>query len=57
MTPPWLDFRTVKTPEALAVGSLIRYRLPLARRRSGVKRDAEEIFEVRAKTMRRLFGL
>jgi hypothetical protein len=25
--PPWLDFRTVKTPEELAVGSLIRYRL------------------------------
>lgn len=27
ITPPWLDFRMVKTPETLAAGSLIRYRL------------------------------
>ncbi|MGA2744006.1 MAG: SRPBCC family protein [Candidatus Sulfotelmatobacter sp.] len=27
ITPPWLDFRMVETPEALAAGSLIRYRL------------------------------
>ena|SRR5271165_910475 len=27
LTPPWLDFRMVETPEALAAGSLIRYRL------------------------------
>lgn len=27
ITPPWLDFRMVKTPETLRVGSLIRYRL------------------------------
>ncbi len=27
ITPPWLDFRMVKAPEALHAGSLIRYRL------------------------------
>jgi ligand-binding SRPBCC domain-containing protein len=27
ITPPWLDFRMVETPELLAAGSLIRYRL------------------------------
>lgn len=27
ITPPWLDFRMGQTLEALAVGSLIRYRL------------------------------
>ena len=27
ITPPWLDFRMVETPESLAAGSLIRYRL------------------------------
>jgi ligand-binding SRPBCC domain-containing protein len=27
ITPPWLDFRMVKTPDALLAGSLIRYRL------------------------------
>jgi ligand-binding SRPBCC domain-containing protein len=27
ITPPWLDFRMVEVPEALAAGSLIRYRL------------------------------
>lgn len=27
ITPPWLDFRVVESPPALAVGSLIRYRL------------------------------
>jgi len=27
LTPPWLDFRMVETPENLAAGSLIRYRL------------------------------
>jgi len=27
ITPPWLDFRMVETPERLSVGSLIRYRL------------------------------
>ena len=27
ITPPWLDFRMVKTPQTLAAGSLIRYRL------------------------------
>jgi ligand-binding SRPBCC domain-containing protein len=27
ITPLWLDFRLVETPEALAAGSLIRYRL------------------------------
>lgn len=27
ITPPWLDFRMVKTPETLHAGSLIRYRL------------------------------
>jgi ligand-binding SRPBCC domain-containing protein len=27
ITPPWLDFRMVETPEKLAVGSLIRYQL------------------------------
>jgi ligand-binding SRPBCC domain-containing protein len=27
ITPPWLDFRMVKTPESLSAGSLIRYRL------------------------------
>ena|SRR5579863_2895006 len=27
ITPPWLDFRMVKTPETLQAGSLIRYRL------------------------------
>jgi ligand-binding SRPBCC domain-containing protein len=27
ITPPWIDFRKVETPEALAAGSLIRYRL------------------------------
>lgn len=27
ITPPWLDFRMVETPELLAIGSLIRYRL------------------------------
>jgi ligand-binding SRPBCC domain-containing protein len=27
ITPPWLDFRMVETPESLAGGSLIRYRL------------------------------
>lgn len=27
ITPPWLDFRMVKTPEALGARSLIRYRL------------------------------
>jgi ligand-binding SRPBCC domain-containing protein len=27
ITPPWLDFRMVKAPDALVVGSLIRYRL------------------------------
>ncbi len=27
ITPRWIDFRMVETPEALAAGSLIRYRL------------------------------
>ena len=27
ITPPWLDFRMVETPQVLAAGSLIRYRL------------------------------
>jgi ligand-binding SRPBCC domain-containing protein len=27
ITPPWLDFRMVESPEALEKGSLIRYRL------------------------------
>jgi ligand-binding SRPBCC domain-containing protein len=27
ITPPWLDFRMVDAPQALTVGSLIRYRL------------------------------
>lgn len=27
ITPPWLDFRMVESPQALAGGSLIRYRL------------------------------
>ena len=27
ITPPWLDFRMVESPQALAAGSLIRYRL------------------------------
>ncbi len=27
LTPPWLDFRMVETPESLVAGSLIRYRL------------------------------
>jgi ligand-binding SRPBCC domain-containing protein len=27
ITPPWLEFRMVKTPEMLTTGSLIRYRL------------------------------
>lgn len=27
ITPPWVDFRTVEAPRALAAGSLIRYRL------------------------------
>lgn len=27
ITPPWLDFRMVEAPSALAAGSLIRYRL------------------------------
>jgi ligand-binding SRPBCC domain-containing protein len=27
LTPAWLDFRMVEAPEALAAGSLIRYRL------------------------------
>jgi ligand-binding SRPBCC domain-containing protein len=27
ITPPWIDFRMVEAPEALMVGSLIRYRL------------------------------
>jgi ligand-binding SRPBCC domain-containing protein len=27
ITPPWLDFRMVRTPDELSVGSLIRYRL------------------------------
>jgi ligand-binding SRPBCC domain-containing protein len=27
ITPPWLDFRMVDTPEVLQAGSLIRYRL------------------------------
>jgi ligand-binding SRPBCC domain-containing protein len=27
ITPPWLDFRMVDAPQALAVGSLVRYRL------------------------------
>lgn len=27
ITPPWLDFRMVETPQTLAKGSLIRYRL------------------------------
>lgn len=27
ITPPWLDFRMVQAPEALAAGSFIRYRL------------------------------
>jgi ligand-binding SRPBCC domain-containing protein len=27
ITPPWLDFRMVETPQALIAGSLIRYRL------------------------------
>ena len=27
ITPPWLDFRIVDTPQHLEVGSLIRYRL------------------------------
>lgn len=27
ITPPWLDFRMVQTPQALIAGSLIRYRL------------------------------
>lgn len=29
ITPPWLDFRMVQTPESLTKGSLIRYRLRL----------------------------
>ncbi|SRR5581483_1349690 len=29
LTPPWLDFRIVESPESLAKGSLIRYRLRL----------------------------
>lgn len=29
ITPPWLDFRIVQTPELLTKGSLIRYRLRL----------------------------
>jgi ligand-binding SRPBCC domain-containing protein len=27
ITPPWLDFRMVETPQVLQAGSLIRYRL------------------------------
>jgi ligand-binding SRPBCC domain-containing protein len=27
ITPPWLDFRMVESPQALVAGSLIRYRL------------------------------